>query len=130
MKRSFIAALVLGLVGSGCSAINVATLPSDRSGETIFLSAGDIPEAYETLLLDVMLGYAALFMRADQVEAAWSVVMPALEAWETVTPMDFPNYTAGVWGPEAAKLLIAQDGRSWAQPTIAESGQTADETTR
>lgn len=76
------------------------------------------PEAYETLLLDVMLGDATLFMRADQVEAAWSVVAPILEAWEAVLPPDFPNYQAGTWGPEAAGALIAQDGRSWHMPAI------------
>jgi glucose-6-phosphate 1-dehydrogenase len=71
------------------------------------------PEAYETLLLDVILGDATLFMRADQVEAAWAVVTPVLEAWEAVPPIDFPNYPAGSWGPEAAEALIARDGHSW-----------------
>jgi glucose-6-phosphate 1-dehydrogenase len=79
------------------------------------------PEAYETLLLDVMLGDATLFMRADQVEAAWSIITPILEAWETVAPLDFPNYHACTWGPEAAGALIAQDGRSWLQPTVVEN---------
>ena len=75
------------------------------------------PEAYETLLLDVMLGDATLFMRADQVEAAWSVIMPVLEGWEAVSPEDFPNYESGTWGPEAAQVLIASDGRSWLKLT-------------
>jgi glucose-6-phosphate 1-dehydrogenase len=75
------------------------------------------PEAYETLLLDVIRGDATLFMRADQVEAAWSVVTPILEMWQEVPPADFPNYPAGTWGPEAAEILIGQDGRSWFQPT-------------
>ncbi|MFL7894234.1 MAG: glucose-6-phosphate dehydrogenase [Anaerolineales bacterium] len=74
------------------------------------------PEAYETLLLDTMLGDATLFMRADQVEAAWSVVTPILAGWKAVLPEDFPNYLAGTWGPEAAQVLIAQDGRSWSTP--------------
>jgi glucose-6-phosphate 1-dehydrogenase len=78
------------------------------------------PEAYETLLLDVILGDATLFMRADQVEAAWSVVTPILEGWESVAPVDFPNYQAGTWGPEAAEALIAQDGRSWFLPEAEE----------
>jgi glucose-6-phosphate 1-dehydrogenase len=78
------------------------------------------PEAYETLLLDVILGDATLFMRADQVEAAWSVVTPILEGWDSVAPVDFPNYQAGTWGPEAAEALIAQDGRSWVLPDVAE----------
>ncbi|OQA47520.1 MAG: Glucose-6-phosphate 1-dehydrogenase [Chloroflexi bacterium ADurb.Bin325] len=71
-------------------------------------------DAYETLLLDVMVGDATLFMRADQVEAAWSVIDPILTVWGAVTPTDFPNYPAGSWGPEAAEALIARDGRSWA----------------
>jgi glucose-6-phosphate 1-dehydrogenase len=80
------------------------------------------PEAYETLLLDVMRGDATLFMRADQVEAAWSVVMPVLEVWGETTPADFPNYRAGSWGPEAAQVLIASDGRSWLLPTLEDDG--------
>jgi len=75
------------------------------------------PEAYETLLLDVIRGDATLFMRADQVESAWSVVTPILEAWESVPPGDFPNYQAGSWGPEAANLMLAREGHSWLQPS-------------
>jgi glucose-6-phosphate 1-dehydrogenase len=71
------------------------------------------PEAYETLLLDVMEGDATLFMRADQVEAAWKVVMPILETWENRTPVDFPNYAPDSWGPEDADAMIARDGHSW-----------------
>ena len=78
------------------------------------------PEAYETLLLDVILGDATLFLRADQVEEAWSVVTPILEGWESAAPVDFPNYQAGTWGPEAAEALIAQDGRSWLMPDVVE----------
>jgi glucose-6-phosphate 1-dehydrogenase len=78
------------------------------------------PEAYETLLLDVMIGDATLFMRADQVEAAWSVIMPILEGWERQIPIDFPNYQAGTWGPEEAEILIAQDGRSWTHEKVLE----------
>jgi glucose-6-phosphate 1-dehydrogenase len=78
------------------------------------------PDAYETLLLDVMSGDATLFMRADQVEAAWSAVMPVLEAWQNSPPADFPNYPAGSWGPEAAEALIARDGRSWLTPVNTE----------
>ena len=74
------------------------------------------PEAYETLLLDVIEGDATLFMRADQVEASWQVIMPVLETWAANQPLDFPNYPAGTWGPAAANVLIAQDGRSWLQP--------------
>jgi glucose-6-phosphate 1-dehydrogenase len=59
-------------------------------------------------------------MRADQVEAAWSVVMPVLDVWAEAHPGDFPNYHAGTWGPEAAQVLIATDGRSWLLPTLEE----------
>ncbi len=79
------------------------------------------PEAYETLLLDVLRGDATLFMRADQVESAWSVISPILEAWEAVPSADFPDYPAGSWGPEAADLLIAREGHSWLQPAVEES---------
>jgi glucose-6-phosphate 1-dehydrogenase len=75
------------------------------------------PEAYETLLWDVMEGDATLFMRADQVEAAWKVVMPILNFWEANPPIDFPNYNAGTWGPQTAEGLIAADGRYWLSPT-------------
>jgi glucose-6-phosphate 1-dehydrogenase len=78
------------------------------------------PEAYETLLLDVIRGDATLFMRADQVESAWKVVMPILEAWESVPPADFPDYAAGSWGPEAADLMVARQGHSWLQPAVVE----------
>jgi glucose-6-phosphate 1-dehydrogenase len=76
------------------------------------------PEAYETLLLDVMKGDATLYMRADQAETAWSVLSPILEAWEEVRSTDFPSYQAGTWGPEEAEILTAQDGRSWVTPTF------------
>jgi glucose-6-phosphate 1-dehydrogenase len=74
---------------------------------------GNEPEAYETLLLDVMEGNATLFMRSDQVEAAWKIIMPILESWETRPPVDFPNYAPDSWGPEDAEALIARDGNNW-----------------
>jgi glucose-6-phosphate 1-dehydrogenase len=76
------------------------------------------PEAYETLLLDVMKGDGTLYMRADQEEAAWSVLSPVLETWEALKGTDFPNYQAGTWGPEEAEILTAQDGHSWVMPTF------------
>lgn len=71
------------------------------------------PEAYETLLYDVMNGDATLFMRADQVEEAWDIVTPILEAWQNRKPLDFPDYAPGSWGPEGAEALIARDGHNW-----------------
>jgi glucose-6-phosphate 1-dehydrogenase len=78
------------------------------------------PEAYETLLLDVMKADATLFMRADQVELAWSIVAPIQEAWAATKPTDFPNYAAGQWGPPGLFELLARDGRTWLQPTLVE----------
>ena len=68
---------------------------------------------YETLLYDCFAGDQTLFQRADQVEAAWAVVQPVLEAWAAAKPTDFPNYPAGSEGPDCAETLIARDGRSW-----------------
>jgi glucose-6-phosphate 1-dehydrogenase len=70
------------------------------------------PEAYETLLLDVMEGDATLFMRIDQVEEAWKVIMPILDEWKK-PPADFPNYKPGSWGPDANQALMEKDGRRW-----------------
>jgi glucose-6-phosphate 1-dehydrogenase len=78
------------------------------------------PEAYETLLLDVIRGDATLFMRADQIECAWQVVTPILEAWESVPATDFSEYAAGTWGPESAELMVARQRHSWLQPTATE----------
>ena len=71
------------------------------------------PEAYETLLLDTMLGDQTLFMRGDQVEAAWELLMPILTMWEKKKSLNFPNYPADSWGPEIAEALIAKDGYHW-----------------
>jgi glucose-6-phosphate 1-dehydrogenase len=74
---------------------------------------GQSPEAYETLLLDVMQGDSTLFMRADQVETAWEIIMPVLEYWQKKPADDFPNYEAGSQGPRQADELLTRDGRSW-----------------
>jgi glucose-6-phosphate 1-dehydrogenase len=74
------------------------------------------PDAYETLLWDIMKKDATLFMRADQIEAAWRLLMPVLEMWAVASPSDFPNYAAGTWGPEAAQGLLAHQGHSWPLP--------------
>jgi glucose-6-phosphate 1-dehydrogenase len=83
------------------------------------------PEAYETLLLDVMRGDATLFMRDDQVEAAWAVVMPILSVWGRTPAPEFPNYSAGQWGPAAADALLARSGRAWRLPTALEAAAQA-----
>jgi len=68
---------------------------------------------YETLIYDCMIGDATLFQRADNVEAGWRVVQPIQEVWGNEKPKDFPNYSAGSWGPDSAMQLIERDGREW-----------------
>jgi glucose-6-phosphate 1-dehydrogenase len=69
--------------------------------------------AYETLLLDVMIGEATLFTRSDEVEAAWRVVDPLLRYWESNLPKQLETYPAGSPGPDAAIDLAAKDGARW-----------------
>src|SRR5215212_5694545 len=71
-----------------------------------------LPEAYERLILDAMLGDATLFTRADEVDEQWALVDAIVAAWKRDRPA-FPNYAAGTWGPSAADTLIHRDGRSW-----------------
>ena len=80
--------------------------------------AHNAPEAYETLLLDAMLGDASLFTRADEVEAAWAIVSPIIEQWqewdrEGEPDSDICFYEAGSWGPTNAEELMEHDGRRW-----------------
>jgi glucose-6-phosphate 1-dehydrogenase len=80
--------------------------------------AREAPEAYETLLLDAMLGDASLFTRADEVEAAWAIVDPMIKTWhewdaESGKDDELCFYEAGSWGPEAADRLMEHDGRRW-----------------
>jgi len=73
------------------------------------------PEAYETLLLDAMIGDATLYTRQDMVEASWAVVEPIQHAWES-TKFDYPNYPSGSWGPQAADEMLARRGHEWRRP--------------
>ncbi len=92
-------------------AINIRPVKMEFDYGTAFGMAP--PEAYERLLLDGMLGDATLFTRADEVETAWSRIMPILEGWASAAPGDFPNYAAGTWGPAAADGLMTRDRRAW-----------------
>jgi glucose-6-phosphate 1-dehydrogenase len=74
---------------------------------------GEAPEAYETLLLETLISDQTLFMRSDQVEAAWELLMPVLNSWQSKKSISFPNYSADSWGPENAEALIAKDGFHW-----------------
>jgi glucose-6-phosphate 1-dehydrogenase len=71
-----------------------------------------LPEAYERLILDAMLGDATLFTRSDEVDEQWALVDAIVAAWKRDRP-SFPNYEAGTWGPRTADDLLHRDGRSW-----------------
>jgi len=76
-------------------------------------------EAYERLLLDVLRGQLTLFMRSDELEAAWEWVEPILEYWdhEEIEPLP---YASGTWGPAAASALIGRDGLQWREEALPE----------
>ena len=78
--------------------------------------AVDSPDAYETLLLDAMVGDASLFTRDDEVERAWEILDPILRAWESGHGGPLHFYAAGTWGPPAAEELLERDGRIWRRP--------------
>ncbi len=69
--------------------------------------------AYEHLLLDVLRGDQTFFARRDEVELQWAIVDPLLKFWAEHPPTDFPNYSAGTWGPADADRLLREDGRRW-----------------
>jgi glucose-6-phosphate 1-dehydrogenase len=71
-----------------------------------------LPEAYERLILDCMLGDATLFTRSDEIEEQWALVDAIVSAWSRDRPV-LPNYAAGTWGPKDAKDLLARDSRRW-----------------
>ncbi|WP_319420825.1 glucose-6-phosphate dehydrogenase [Pleurocapsa sp. FMAR1] len=90
--------------------VNIDGVEMDFSYKDRF---GAAPQTgYETLIYDCLIGDATLFQRADNTEAAWKIVDPILEAWKQ-NKADFPNYTAGTWGPKSADELLERDGRQW-----------------
>jgi glucose-6-phosphate 1-dehydrogenase len=94
-------------------AFKVRSVSMDFSYGAAFLE--ETPEAYERLLLDAMIGDPTLFIRTDEVEQAWRIVDPILEAWQDPS---FPlaHYQAGTWGPREADRLLERDGRQWRTP--------------
>ena len=79
-----------------------------------FAQAFDVrnPDAYERLLMDVIRSNQTLFMRRDEVEAAWNWCDPILKSWEEIG-QKAQGYTSGTWGPSQAIALIERDGRTW-----------------
>ena len=72
----------------------------------------ELPEAYERLLLDAMLGDQTLFTRSDEVDEQWSLVDSIVAGWARDRPA-FPNYAAGTWGPAGSEELMGHDSREW-----------------
>ncbi len=84
-----------------------------------------VPEAYERLILDAVMGETTLFIRSDEIEAAWAFVMPILAGCDLVRDKALPRYAPGSWGPKTADDLIAAGGARWHSPMSlrAEQGQ-------
>jgi len=93
--------------------LRIRSVTMDFQYVTSFLV--EAPEAYERLLLDCMIGDPTLFTRADEVEAAWTLVDPIEGAWRDGRPR-LQTYAAGSWGPDAAAQLLNADGREWHRP--------------
>jgi glucose-6-phosphate 1-dehydrogenase len=89
----------------------ISPVNMDFSYDEVF--GGETPPAYQTLLLDVMLGDATLFTRSDEVEAAWSVIDPLLKHFEEHPLAELPQYPAGTWGPKEADELLDRTGSRW-----------------
>jgi glucose-6-phosphate 1-dehydrogenase len=75
-----------------------------------------VPEAYQRLLLDALRGDPTLFLRSDEVAAAWAFADPILAAWRGGPPPAFPNYAAGTWGPTEADGLAGGCRTGWRKP--------------
>jgi glucose-6-phosphate 1-dehydrogenase len=71
-----------------------------------------LPDAYERLILDAMLGDATLFTRSDEIQEQWALVDAIVSFWQR-DRLSFPNYPSGTWGPNASDELLHRDGRSW-----------------
>lgn len=82
-----------------------------RYGSSFGMAA--LPEAYERLLLDAMLGEATLFARSDEIERAWELIDPLLAAWQDETISPVVAYEAGTWGPDESDQMLAVDDRTW-----------------
>jgi glucose-6-phosphate 1-dehydrogenase len=94
----------------GAGGMRLQHVPLDMSfAKTFTMPSAD---AYERLLMDAIRGNPALFMRRDEVEAAWRFIDPIREAWAQIGEPPRP-YTAGTWGPAASIALIERDGRTW-----------------
>lgn len=95
----------------------MGNLSMDFKYSSILERGETMPDAYERLLLDCMLGDQTLFIRSDTIELAWQLLTPVLNAWESNAPNsgELHTYPAGSWGPKASDKLIQDDDRFWRQ---------------
>lgn len=96
----------------GPGGMRLIEVPLDMSFAEALADGDDIPDAYERLIMDVMRGNQTLFMRGDEVEAAWAWTDPIIEAWEKARTKPVP-YDAGSSGPDDSLMLLHRDGRRW-----------------
>jgi glucose-6-phosphate 1-dehydrogenase len=94
----------------GPGGMRLKQVPLDMTFAESFMTRN--PDAYERLLMDVVRGNQTLFMRRDEVSAAWKFIDPILDHWKESTDTPKP-YTSGTWGPSSAVALIERDGRTW-----------------
>ncbi|WP_420567091.1 glucose-6-phosphate dehydrogenase [Thalassovita sp.] len=97
----------------GPGGMRLVDVPLDMTfSEALGPEGEDIPDAYERLIMDVVRGNQTLFMRGDEVEAAWAWTDPLIAAWEKGATKPIP-YDSGSSGPEEALALMHRDGRKW-----------------
>jgi glucose-6-phosphate 1-dehydrogenase len=97
----------------GPGGMRLIDVPLDMTfAEALGEEAADVPDAYERLIMDVIRGNQTLFMRGDEVEAAWAWTDPIIEGWTKREDRPFP-YEPGSTGPEEALILMHRDGRRW-----------------
>jgi glucose-6-phosphate 1-dehydrogenase len=97
----------------GPGGMRLIEVPLDMSfAEALGPENAEMPDAYERLIMDVIRGNQTLFMRGDEVEAAWRWTDPLIEAWEKRGDRPKP-YRPGTSGPEDALALLHRDGRRW-----------------
>ena len=97
----------------GPGGMRLVDVPLDMTfAEALGPDAETAPEAYERLIMDVIRGNQTLFMRGDEVEAAWSWTDPIIQGWEARNDVPKP-YDSGSSGPEDSLMLLHRDGRKW-----------------
>ena len=92
----------------------VIVVPEDDAEDAMKAAREASPEAYERLILDVLLGDPPLFPRHEEVELSWKILDPVIEHWARKGRPD--QYESGTWGPPSADKMLARDGRAWRRP--------------